>query len=246
MYVKALIENSCGASDSSGLSNGFYSRSMELAMKVLSVNVAQQETLDTPNGPVQTGIIKKPISTRVEVTELGIVGDAIVDTRVHGGHDQALYLYSQEDYDWWSERLGKSLSPGIFGENLTLSSFGDLPLNIGDRLQIRHVILEISAPRTPCFKLATRMGDAGFIKDFVQAARTGAYARVIKTGQIIEGDSVTLTKTALDFPTVSEVFIACHAKTPDLTIVEKALRSPLGRYHKAIVQGIHEKHSSRA
>lgn len=210
-------------------------------MKLLSVNIGKQETLDTPNGAVQTGIIKRPVSRKVGVTELGIEGDAIVDTSVHGGLDQALYLYSQEDYDWWSGRLGKTLSPGIFGENLTLSTFGDAPLMIGDRLQIGDVIIEISAPRTPCFKLATRMGDPAFIKDFVQAARTGAYARVIKTGELSAGDNVILIKTIENFPSVTDVFKTCHSKTPDMEIVQKALASPLGRYHRNIIQGIYER-----
>lgn len=210
-------------------------------MKLASVNIGKQETLDTPNGTVQTGIIKKPVSSKVNVTELGIVGDAIVDTSVHGGLDQALYLYSQEDYDWWSVRLGKTLAPGIFGENLTLSNFGDAPLIIGDRLQIGDVVIEISAPRTPCFKLATRMGDPGFIKDFVQAARTGAYARVIKTGTVIAGDDVMLIKTAENFPSVTDVFKTCHSKTPDMQIVQKALESPLGRFHKNIIQAIYDR-----
>lgn len=213
-------------------------------MKLISINIGKQETLDTPNGPVQTGIIKKPVANKVEVTELGIVGDAIVDTSVHGGLDQALYLYSQEDYDWWSERLGKTLAPGIFGENLTLSSFGDTPLTIGDRFQIDDVIIEISAPRTPCFKLATRMGDPAFIKDFVQAARTGAYARVIKTGNILSGANVVLTKTSEAYPSVSDVFKTCHSKNPDMNIVRKALASPLGMYHKNIIQGIYDRNKN--
>jgi MOSC domain-containing protein YiiM len=213
-------------------------------MKLLSVNIAKQETLDTPNGPVQTGIIKKPVSNKVTVTELGIVGDAIVDTKVHGGLDQALYLYSQEDYDWWVERLGRTLSPGIFGENLTLSSFGDAPLNIGDRLQINNLVIEISAPRTPCFKLAARMGDVGFIKDFVLAARTGAYARVIKTGEIMAGNEVFLTKAKAEYPSVTDVFKTCHSKNPDMDIVRKALLSPIGFYHKKIIQDIFDRASS--
>jgi MOSC domain-containing protein YiiM len=114
-------------------------------MKLISVNIGQQDTLNTPNGAVQTGIIKKPIST---------------------------------------------------------SSFGEAPLTIGDRLHIGDVIIEISAPRTPCFKLATRNGDPGFIKDFVQATRTGAYARVIKTGAITAGDNIVLTKTTEEYPSL--------------------------------------------
>lgn len=210
-------------------------------MQLVSINIAQQETLDTAHGLVPTGIIKKPISTTVTVTELGIVGDAIVDTRVHGGPDQALYLYSQKDYDWWSERLGKVLAPGIFGENLTLSSFGDAPLFIGDRLQINGVIIEISAPRTPCFKLAARMGDPAFIKDFVQAARTGAYARVIKTGTITAGDDVVLINESTEYPSVIDVFKTCHSKNPDMDIVKKALASPLGFHHKNIIQEIYNR-----
>lgn len=212
-------------------------------MKLISVNIGQQRTLDTPNGPVQTGIIKNAVLTKVRVTELGIEGDAIVDTRVHGGPDQALYLYSKEDYNWWEERLGRTLSPGIFGENLTLSSFGMAPLNIGDRLQINDVIIEISAPRTPCFKLAARIGDPAFIKEFVQAARTGAYARVIKTGEISAGDEVTLTKPIVEYPSVNDVFKACHSKNPDMDIVKQALLSPLGRYHKTIIQVIYDKYA---
>ena len=210
-------------------------------MKLLSVNIGQQETLETPNGPVKTGIIKKPVSGLVRITELGLEGDEIVDTKVHGGLDQAIYIYSQEDYDWWSERLGRKLSPGIFGENLTLSSFGDGPLNIGDRLEIGNLVIEISAPRTPCFKLATRMGDPGFIKEFVQASRTGAYARVIENGEISGGDDVVLTKTTAGCPSVNEVFKTCHSKKPDMDIVRRSLQSPLGYFHKKIIQEIYDK-----
>ncbi len=210
-------------------------------MKLLSINIAQEETLDTPNGLVQTGIIKRPVVGKVLVNELGIVGDAIVDTKVHGGLDQALYLYSQEDYDWWMERLGRTLSPGLFGENLTLSNFGDRPLHIGDRIEIGEVIIEISAPRTPCFKLAARMGDAGFIKDFIQAGRTGAYARVIKPGEIMAGQEAKLIKVSADHPSVVDVFTACHSKNPDMSVVQRALMSPLGFFHKKIIQEIFDR-----
>lgn len=85
------------------------------------------------------------------------------------------------------------------------------------------------------------MGDPAFIKDFVQAARTGAYARVIKTGAISAGDDVVLMKTEEDFPSISDVFKTCHSKTHNMEIVQKALASPLGRYHKNIIQGIYDR-----
>lgn len=212
-------------------------------MKLISINVAKEEILETSQGLVKTGIIKEPVRTKVKVTELGIEGDAIVDKRVHGGADQALYLYSQEDYDWWSERLGQKLLPGIFGENLTISSFGNAPLTIGDRFNIGKIVIEISAPRTPCFKLATRMGDTGFIKDFIQAERTGAYARVIISGEIETGEDVVLVKTAEDYPTIQEVFKTCNSRNPNMGIVHKALQSPLGNFHKNILRDIYINHA---
>ena len=44
-----------------------------------------------------------------------------------------MYVYSSEDYAWWGEDPAPSPPPGTFGENLTLSSFGPEPVQIGDR-----------------------------------------------------------------------------------------------------------------
>ena len=67
----------------------------------------------------------------------------------------------------------QELAPGTFGENLTISELESAPLAIGDRLHISGVILEVTAPRIPCWKLAQRMGDPGFVKRFRAAERPG-------------------------------------------------------------------------
>ncbi|NNC76150.1 MAG: MOSC domain-containing protein, partial [Acidimicrobiia bacterium] len=79
----------------------------------------------------QTGIFKTPVTETV-VTAAGLTGDTIVDTRHHGGPDQAVYVYSAEDYGWWAGELMHELPPGQFGENLTLSTFGDTAVRVGD------------------------------------------------------------------------------------------------------------------
>ena len=55
----------------------------------------------------------------MRVGRLGLAGDEHGDTTSHGGVDQALYAYAREDLDWWTERLGRELRNGEFGENLT-------------------------------------------------------------------------------------------------------------------------------
>jgi MOSC domain-containing protein YiiM len=147
-----------------------------------------------------------------------------------------VYIYSQDDNEWWSTRLNQTINPGTFGKNLTISSFSTESLKIGDRLNINGVILEITAPRTPCYKLATKMGDTKFIKIFAEAVRPDAYARVIKEGDINVGDEVTIGKTTEDFALINEVFTEWHSSNKSTETLRKALQSPISNYHRKVIQ----------
>jgi MOSC domain-containing protein YiiM len=100
-------------------------------------------------------------------------------------------VYSREDFVWWEEQLGRSLASGIFGENLTISSFGGEEVMIGDRWQIGEVVLETTAPRIPCGKLGAVMKDPSFVKTFRQGRRPGFYARVLNPGVVVPCTEVT-------------------------------------------------------
>ncbi|MBQ0794530.1 MOSC domain-containing protein [Zhongshania sp.] len=204
-------------------------------MKLVSINRAQKQQIEFDGKLVETGIFKEPVASSVYVSSAGIESDNIVDLSVHGGADQAVYLYSQEDYQWWAGFLGRELEPGLFGENLTTQGFDLRELVIGDRLMIGNTILEISAPRTPCFKLAVRMGDSKFAKQFVFAGRPGAYARVLRDGNISAGDSIILVKTDQAYAGVLEVFELWHAKQRCPHLIRKALASPISNYHRSVI-----------
>jgi MOSC domain-containing protein YiiM len=205
-------------------------------MQIISINRAQKRQIEFNGERVDTGIFKTAVSGKVTVTSHGIEGDVIADPSVHGGLDQAVYLYSAEDYQWWSAKLGRELAPGSFGENLTTEGLDLRTLKIGDRLTIGTVLLEISAPRTPCFKLAVKMGDTSFVKQFARAARPGAYARVLHEGALAASDSLTLEKTGEDYAGVVEVFEAWHDKDPAPALFLKALRSPIATVHRQKIQ----------
>lgn len=209
-------------------------------MKIVSINIAVPTNIQFNNENVSTGIYKQPVTGPVAINSTGIEGDSIIDTAVHGGLDQAVYLYHQEDYDWWSEQLGKSVEPGAFGENLTIAGAKDIDWVIGDRININGVELEITAPRVPCFKLGVKMGDSKIVKQFVQAVRPGAYVRVITPGTVAIGDELRVTKTEQDYATVKDVFKEWHSKKKSLETIKKALASPIGRVHKAVLQDWHD------
>jgi hypothetical protein len=80
-------------------------------MRVESVNAGRAELMKIGARTISTGIRKAPVE-RGYVGLLGLVGDVVVDVENHGGPDQAVYVYSAEDYAWWGNELGTAPAPG--------------------------------------------------------------------------------------------------------------------------------------
>jgi MOSC domain-containing protein YiiM len=176
-------------------------------MHLISVNIGEAQPIRYSKDELDTsGIWKSPVTTPVEITPLALVGDAVMDVKNHGGPDQAVYVYGGADYAWWSEKLGRELAPGTFGENLTISDLECSPLNIGDRLRVGAVVLEVTAPRIPCRTLATRMGDPALVKRFKEGERPGVYCRVILTGKVRAGEKVSIQPYQGDTISVLEMY----------------------------------------
>lgn len=154
------------------------------------MNVGQERPIENAGKSGRTGIFKLPVDGPVAVTRAGVAGDTISDLENHGGVDQAVYVFGEPDYAWWSKELGRDLPPGTFGENLTVSGLESGAACIGDRLRIGPVLLEVTAPRIPCATLAARMGDPRFVKRFRRAERPGLYCRVLGEGRVRAGDAV--------------------------------------------------------
>ena len=138
-----------------------------------------------------TAIDKRPVEGPVKVHKLGLRGDIQANRVHHGGEDQALYAYSQEDADYWAEELHRDLPPGFFGENLRVSGIETTGAVIGERWKIGlEVEVEVTSPRTPCSTFQRRMKEPRFVKRFTEVGRVGAYLRVIRTGTIQAGDHI--------------------------------------------------------
>jgi MOSC domain-containing protein YiiM len=154
-------------------------------MRLIAVNLGRPELIEGHKAP--TGICKRPAAGPVMIAPLGLEGDAVMDTRNHGGPDQAVYLYGRPDYDAFARDLGRELPPGLFGENLTIAGLESGKIHIGDRFEIGDVLLEASAPRIPCATFAARMGDPLWVKRFQHARRPGVYVRVLRPGTVEAG-----------------------------------------------------------
>lgn len=185
-------------------------------MRLLSVNVGRPRP--NPWKPVAlTGIDKRPVGRPVMVTApgpkgtgaVGLAGDRVYDVKNHGGPDQAVYAYAREDLDIWAAELGMPLRDGVFGENLTTEGVDVNGALIGERWRLgRDVILQICCPRIPCGTFQGWLGRAGWIKRFTEAAKPGAYLRVIEPGQIRAGDPIVVEHRPDHDITIATVFMA--------------------------------------
>jgi MOSC domain-containing protein YiiM len=143
-------------------------------------------------GDTQSAIDKRPLPGRVAVHPLGLDGDVQVNRKWHGGEGQALYAYAQEDADWWAAELDRDLPAGRFGENLRTSGIDLTGALLGERWRIGGVLVEVTAPRTPCAKLQAHWGVPRLIKRFTERGASGAYLRVLETGDLGAGDRIVV------------------------------------------------------
>ena len=156
-----------------------------------SVNVGTPRPLLTPaKGEVLSGIVKSPVSGARRIHQHNVEGDAQADLRVHGGERKAVYAYPHEHYASWAAELGRTLAPGQFGENLTTEGLLETTVRVGDRFRVGTALLEVTQPRSPCFKLAAHMGMPEFPRLFLRSGRSGWYLRVLEEGEVGAGDAV--------------------------------------------------------
>ncbi|MFJ8582418.1 MOSC domain-containing protein [Micromonospora sp. NPDC093277] len=159
-----------------------------------------------PSG--RSGIDKRPVAGPVRIGFAGVAGDFIGERAHHGGPDQAVYAYAEEDAGWWAAELDRALRPGAFGENLTTYAVDVTGAVVGERWAVGSALLEVTKPRTPCTTFAGFWGVPDLIKRFTVRAAPGAYLRVVREGEVGAGDPVEVVDRPAHGVTVGEVFRA--------------------------------------
>ena len=169
-------------------------------MFIKSLQVSQIQTIaDTGSGEWwdkewTTGFFKVPVTGAVHLGYEGFLNDDQADRRNHGGSDKAVCAYSDDYRDFWKPQLG-DFECGAFGENLTLSGCTEADVNVGDTYKIgEEVLVQVSQPRQPCWKLARRWKIKNLTKQVEVSGKTGFYFRVLKSGKIQSGQELDLVE----------------------------------------------------
>ena len=57
-------------------------------------------------------------------------------------------------------------------------------MRLDDVYRVGTALLQVTQPRSPCFKLGIRMEMPRFLKMFLESGRTGFYLRVLEEGEL--------------------------------------------------------------
>jgi MOSC domain-containing protein YiiM len=165
----------------------------DLALESVNVGLPQVIGVSRSGEPIVSGIVKKPVAAHsLYLDTLNLEGDRQADLTVHGGFDKAVYAYPGEHLPLWNAELGTAFGPGTFGENLTTRGWLEDEVYIGDVWAWGDALVQVSQPRSPCYKLAAVTGRPDLLKRFVQSGRTGWYLRVLQPGMVPVGGPMRL------------------------------------------------------
>jgi MOSC domain-containing protein YiiM len=185
--------------------------------RLISVNVSVPKEVEHKGRVVSTGIFKEPVAGRVRLRLLNLDGDRQADLRVHGGFDKAVYAYPVEHYEDWRRFLGRDgFGFGQFGENFTVEGLLEDEVYVGDVFRVGGATLQVSQPRSPCFKLGIKMGSQRFLKPFLASGRVGFYLRVLEEGGVEAHDVIERVRTDPARLSVREVSRLMYLDRDDL------------------------------
>ncbi|KAF2719631.1 PK beta-barrel-protein domain-containing protein-like protein [Polychaeton citri CBS 116435] len=187
---------------------------------VLQVRFGKVKTLvDEPSG-----IFKEEQEGPMFVSSTGLVGDEHVYPP-HGGIDRAIMQYASTHYASW--RCEPSPSPrlfhyGGFGENLVVEGMTEENVCIGDLYRVgKQVVLQVSEPRSPCYKINKRFQWTRALKRVQRTGRVGWLLRVLQTGYIQKGDSMVLLERPNPRWSVMNVKRVIQGKSVPLELVQE-------------------------
>ncbi len=170
------------------------------SLQIISLQAGMPRTLGAPGAvkPMErewtTGFFKEPVAGLRRVTRLGIEGDGQADLVNHGGPDKAINAYPFEHYAGWAEELRLTLPAGAFGENFTTCGLTEADVCVGDVFRAGELIVQVSQPRQPCWKLSRRWRIRDLAARVERTGKTGWYFRVLAEGTIQAGAALELVE----------------------------------------------------
>ena len=203
-------------------------------MKLLNFSVGRVQSVVINGEAIQTAHVKQAVPEPWIIDANGAAGDE------RAVHPDKLYAFARSAYEYWGRQLGRDparWADGFFGENLTIDNLDEREVRVGDVFALgTKVRLVVSGARTPCVKLAWRLGQPRtFQRKFAASRHTGMYLDVLEAGEVRPGDAWQRIEHDPDMPSIADLCDYVQSARPvPIEPVEKLLAfdklSPVLRY----------------
>jgi MOSC domain-containing protein YiiM len=187
------------------------------------------EIASFPANGVPTAMFKMPVHKPVKIGREGIVGDHQADSRVHGGPEKALHHYAATNYPKLAARfpdIAEAFMSGSIGENLSASGVDETLVAIGDIFALGSAHVQVSQPRSPCWKIDARYCVAGVAKYISDCCYQGWYYRVLEAGDAAVGDELILLERNADPVFIDEFWKGWRERQPDAEKLARFAATP--------------------
>ncbi|MDA0667896.1 MAG: MOSC domain-containing protein [Planctomycetota bacterium] len=162
---------------------------------LLALLAALPAEIETPGGPLRTGMRKQPLLQPTQLGLRALEGDGCEDLVHHGLEDQAVCVMPVKHYAWWRTELNldpEAFPLGSFGENFAVDGQDETTVLVGNIYRIGHAEVEVTKPRVPCSTLNKVWGRNDMAALMGRAGLTGWYLRVLKPGLVTAGQKLEL------------------------------------------------------
>lgn len=176
-------------------------------MQIKILNIFQGKSIEYKKNTKEykSAYKKEKTNQSIFVSFLGLEEDIQADDKLHGGVDRAVCVYTKETYDFLKKRYNLDLPECSFGENITLASYNDENIYLGDIFSCGEAIFEVSQPRLPCWKISDLTKIKNLTSLVVKEAKTGFFLRVLKEGIICKEDNLILTSRLDNTVSISQI-----------------------------------------
>jgi MOSC domain-containing protein YiiM len=175
-----------------------------------------------------TAIYKAPLPGPVVIGREGLAGDAQADRRVHGGPEKAVHLYPAGHYQRLAAAFPEAAATlliGSLGENLS-APVDENQVCIGDIFAFGSARLQLSQPRSPCWKIDARHGQDGIAAFIAEQGLTGWYFRVLTPGTAAAGDQLRLQERNPDPISLAEFWRGSQEHRPSTVALQRWAATP--------------------
>lgn len=183
--------------------------------------------LSPENAP--SGIFKSATEMPLWLGKEGLQGDVQADRRVHGGVEKALHQYPVAHYGRLAEAFPEArslLSPGSIGENLSVPGWDESNVCIGDVFRLGEAVIQVSQPRSPCWKIDRRFGVSGMARFIENEGLTGWYFRVLEEGLVTPGCALVRIDRMSPLLRVDELLRIWRLPEPDPAVLQRLAATP--------------------